>query len=437
MSFDTIYKGSTIVTHNKTYISDIAVKDGKIVKIGNLSEEEASQIIDLTNLHLLPGVIDTQVHFREPGLEYKEDLNSGTKGAVLGGITGVFEMPNTNPATTNENALREKLRRAEGRLFCDYAFYAGGTEENYRELPELENIPGCCGVKVFMGLSVGSLLVTDESDLNNIVSSINNRASFHCEDQDLLEERIGFQIAGNINSHEVWRNDEQCFKATKRIVSIARKNKKNIHILHVSTGQEIEFLSKNKDVASVEITPQHLTLNAPDCYDNLGSYAQMNPPIRDLSHQNKLWEGVNNGTADIIGSDHAPHTIEEKEKEYPNSPSGMPGVQTLVPIMLNHVNNGKLKLERFVELTSYNPSELFKIKEKGKIAIGYDADFTIVDMNKERVITNDWIASKCGWTPYNNMKVKGWPIMTIIRDNIVMKNDIVFDPLGKPMSFVR
>ena len=437
MSFDTIYKGSTIVTHNKTYISDIAVKDGKIMKIGNLSEEEASQIIDITDLHILPGVIDTQVHFREPGGEYKEDLSSGTKAAVLGGVTGIFEMPNTDPSTTNEAALLDKFSRARGRLHCDYAFYVGGTEDNYVELPNLEKIPGCCGVKVFMGLSTGTLLVSGDKELDRILSNINNRASFHSEDQDLLEERKKYRIKGDTNSHEIWRNDEQCFKATKRIVKIARKNKKNIHILHVSTGQEIEFLAKNKDIASVEITPQHLTLNAPDCYNNLGNYAQMNPPIRSLEHQEKLWEGIRNGTADIIGSDHAPHSRDEKEVEYPDSPSGMPGVQTLVPIMLNHVNNEKLTLQRFVELTSYNPSRLFKIRGKGQIEIGYDADFTVIDINRERVITNDWIASKCGWTPYNNMKVKGWPVMTIIRDNIVMKDDIVFDPLGEPMSFVR
>ena len=437
MSFDTIYKGSSIVTHNKTYISDIAVKDGKIAKIGNLSEEASNQTIDLTNFYLLPGVIDTQVHFREPGGEHKEDLSSGTKAAVLGGVTGIFEMPNTDPSTTNEAALLDKFNRAKGRLHCDYAFYVGGTEDNYTELPNLEKIPGCCGVKVFMGLSTGTLLVSGDKELDRILSKINNRASFHSEDQDLLEERKKYQIKGDTNSHEVWRNDEQCFKATKRIVNIARKNKKNIHILHVSTGQEIEFLSKNKDIASVEITPQHLTLNAPDCYNSLGNYAQMNPPIRSLDHQKILWNGIKNGTADIIGSDHAPHSRSEKEVEYPSSPSGMPGVQTLVPVMLNHVNNGKLTLQRFVELTSYNPSKLFKIKEKGQIEIGYDADFTIVDMSKERVITDDWIASKCGWTPYNNMKVKGWPIMTIIRDNIVMKDDIVFDPLGEPMSFVR
>ena len=437
MTFDTIYKGSSIVTHDNTYISDIAVKNGKIVEIGDLSEKKANQTIELKGYHLLPGVIDTQVHFREPGLEYKEDLNSGTKAAVLGGITGVFEMPNTNPATTNEDALKEKLKLAEGRLFCDYAFYVGGTEDNYLELPKLEKIPGCCGVKVFMGLSIGSLLVSEDNDLDNIVSNINNRASFHCEDQDMLEDRIDFQISGDIHSHEVWRNDEQCFRATQRIVSIARKNKKNIHILHVSSGQEIEFLSKNKDIASVEITPQHLTLSAPDCYNSMGNYAQMNPPIRNLDHQNKLWDGITNGTADIIGSDHAPHSREEKDVDYPNSPSGMPGVQTLVPVMLNHVNNGKLTLQRFVELTSFNPTNLFKIKGKGQIKIGFDADFTIVDMNKERKITNDWILSKCGWTPYNGMDIKGWPVMTVIRNNIVMREDVIADPLGKPMKFVR
>ncbi len=437
MSFDTIYKGSTIVTHNKTYVSDIAVRDGKIVEIGDFLKSDAKEIIDLKDLHLLPGVIDTQVHFREPGGEHKEDLSSGTKAAVLGGVTGVFEMPNTEPSTTNEAALMDKFSRAKGRLHCDYAFYVGGTPDNYLELPDLEKIEGCCGVKVFMGLSTGTLLVSGDEDLDKILSKINNRASFHCEDQDLLEQRKKFQIKGDTNSHEVWRNDEQCLKATQRIVNIARKNKKNIHILHVSSGQEIEFLSKNKDIASVEITPQHLTLSAPDCYNSMGNYAQMNPPIRNLDHQNKLWDGITNGTADIIGSDHAPHSREEKDVDYPNSPSGMPGVQTLVPVMLNHVNNGKLTLQRFVELTSFNPTNLFKIKGKGQIKIGFDADFTIVDMNKERKITNDWILSKCGWTPYNGMDIKGWPVMTVIRNNIVMREDVITDPLGKPMKFVR
>jgi len=288
-----------------------------------------------------------------------------------------------------------------------------------------------------MGLSTGSLLVSGDDDLSKIMAEINSRASFHSEDQSHLEERKKFQVQGDTSSHELWRNDEQCFIATKRIVQIARKYNKNIHILHVSTGQEVEFLANNKDIASVEITPQHLTLSAPDCYNELGNYAQMNPPIRDKSHQEKLWNAIGNGVADIIGSDHAPHSREEKDQVYPNSPSGMPGVQTLVPIMLNHVNNKKLSLNRFVQLTSANPSKLFKIKNKGFIDIGNDADFTVIDMQKERVIENSWIASKCGWTPYDGMKVKGWPVITVIRGNIVMKEDELFDPIGQPMQFIR
>ena len=436
MSFDIIFKNANITNDTSSFTSDIGIKSGKISEIGDLGNS-SDNIIELDHLNLIPGVIDTQVHFREPGAEHKEDLSSGTKAAILGGVTGVFEMPNTDPSTTNVSALKDKFTRAKDRSYCDYAFYVGGTEDNSEILPELEKIEGCCGVKVFMGLSTGSLLVSDDKDLEKILSKINNRASFHSEDQYLLEERKKYQVKGDTNSHEIWRNDEQCFIATQRLLKLARKNKKNVHVLHVSTAQEIDLLSKNKDIASVEITPQHLTLLAPNCYQELGNYAQMNPPIRGINHQKKLWEAINNGVADIIGSDHAPHSREEKDQEYPNSPSGMPGVQTLVPIMLNHINEGKLTLNRFVELTSLNPARLFGIKNKGSIEVGNDADFTIIDMQKEQTIEDSWINSKCGWTPYNGMKVKGWPIMTIIRGEIVMREGEVTEPIGKPMNFYR
>ena len=436
MPFDIIFKNANITDESKSYTSDIGVKDGIISEIGNLNDD-AETILNIENLELIPGVIDTQVHFREPGATHKEDLKSGTKAAILGGVTGIFEMPNTDPSTTNLEALLDKFKRAKDRSYCDYAFYVGGTEDNSKDLPDLEKVDGCCGVKVFMGLSTGSLLVSGDDDLSKIMAEINSRASFHSEDQSHLEERKKFQVQGDTNSHEIWRNDEQCFIATKRIVQIARKYNKNIHILHVSTGQEVEFLANNKDIASVEITPQHLTLSAPDCYNELGNYAQMNPPIRDKSHQEKLWNAIGNGVADIIGSDHAPHSREEKDQVYPNSPSGMPGVQTLVPIMLNHVNNKKLSLNRFVQLTSANPARLFGIKNKGFIEVGNDADFTVIDLNKERVIENNWIVSKCGWTPYDGMKIKGWPVMTVIRGNIVMKEDELSDPIGQPMQFNR
>ena len=436
MPFDIIFKNANITDESKSYISDIGVKDEIISEIGSLNDD-AETILNIENLELIPGVIDTQVHFREPGATHKEDLKSGTKAAILGGVTGIFEMPNTDPSTTNLEALLDKFKRAKDRSYCDYAFYVGGTEDNSKDLPDLEKVDGCCGVKVFMGLSTGSLLVSGDDDLSKIMAEINSRASFHSEDQSHLEERKKFQVQGDTNSHEIWRNDEQCFIATKRIVQIARKYNKNIHILHVSTGQEVEFLANNKDIASVEITPQHLTLSAPDCYNELGNYAQMNPPIRDKSHQEKLWNAIGNGVADIIGSDHAPHSREEKDQVYPNSPSGMPGVQTLVPIMLNHVNNKKLSLNRFVQLTSANPARLFGIKNKGFIEVGNDADFTVIDLNKERVIENNWIVSKCGWTPYDGMKIKGWPVMTVIRGNIVMKEDELSDPIGQPMQFNR
>jgi dihydroorotase len=331
----------------------------------------------------------------------------------------------------------DKFNRASNRAFCDYAFYAGGTEDNADNLPSYEKINGCCGVKVFMGASTGSLLVAKEEDLDKIVSKINYRASFHCEDQSRLLEREKFQEEGKVHTHEIWRDKLSSLIATQKLVSIAEKYNKKVHVLHVTTEEEINFLSEHKKNVSVEITPQHLTLHSPDCYDRLGSYAQMNPPIRSKKHQDRLWEAINEGIADIIGSDHAPHTKEEKNKNYPLSPSGMPGVQTLVPVMLNHVAKGKLSLERFIELTSYNPSVLFGIKNKGRIEIGCDADFTVIDLSMKKKITNDWIASKCGWTPYEGMSIKGWPVMTIIRGHLVMNEGKIIDPIGKPMSFER
>ncbi|VAV93987.1 Dihydroorotase [hydrothermal vent metagenome] len=436
--YDLILKNGTLVNHDGTAKRDVGVIDGKISHIGTLDAAKADKIIDCTGLHILPGVIDSQVHLREPGAEHKEDLETGGRAAVKGGVTAVFEMPNTNPLTTNEAALADKVTRARNRMFCDFAFYVGGTRENVDQLAHLERLEGCCGVKVFMGSSTGDLLVDDDGGVEAILSAINRRAAFHSEDEARLIAREGERIEGDPSSHPVWRDAEAARLCTERLIRIARKTGKRIHVLHISTAEEIPLLAANKDVATVELTPQHLTLAAPEAYENLGTYAQMNPPIRSAEHRAGLWRGLADGVVDVLGSDHAPHTIEEKEQPYPLSPSGMPGVQTLVPIMLTHVNNGNLSLERFVDLTSHGPCRIFGISQKGRIAAGYDADFTIVDMSASRTITNDWIESRCGWTPYDGSEVKGWPIGTIIRGNTVMWDDeIIGTAAGQPVGFLE
>jgi dihydroorotase len=434
-TFDLLIRRGSVANHDGTGQRDIGIRNGTIAAIGELSHVSAGEVIDAAGLTILPGVIDTQVHFREPGAEHKEDLESGSRAAVMGGVTAVFEMPNTNPLTVSAEALADKLRRARGRMHCDHAFWVGGTAENPKDIPELETLPGSAGIKVFMGSSTGSLLVPNDSGVRAILQRTRRRAAFHAEDEFRLADRFRQRIDGDPSSHAVWRNAEVALSATQRLVSIARETGARIHVLHVSTADEMRFLAGHKDIASVEVTPHHLTFSADD-YLRLGTRLQMNPPIRDAEHRAGVWAGVANGTADILGSDHAPHTLEEKALRYPGSPSGMPGVQTLVPIMLDHVAEGRLSLARFVEMTSAGPARLFGIEGKGKIAIGCDADLTVVDLSRRTTITNDWIASKCGWTPYAGMTVTGWPMGTIIRGRRIMwEGELLAGGLGQPVRF--
>ncbi len=435
-TYDLIIRGGEIVSHAGRGAADIGIRNGKFAHVGDLSQASAGEVFDATGLTVLPGVIDSQVHFREPGLEWKEDLETGANAAVLGGVTAVFEMPNTEPTTTDPDALADKLARASGRMSCDHAFYVGGTHENARFLGELERLPGCCGIKVFMGASTGTLLIKDDAGVEEVLKHINRRAAFHSEDEYRLEDRRPLARTGDWTSHPEVRDAESAIRSTRRLVGLARKVGKRIHVLHVTTAEEMEFLALNKDVASVEVTPQHLTLEGPEAYERLKGYAQMNPPIRDAHHRAALWAGLATGVADVMGSDHAPHTAEEKARPYPASPSGMPGVQTLVPIMLTHVADGRLTLERFVDLTSHGPNRIFGLAEKGRIAEGFDADLTIVDLKARRTIRHADQASRVGWTPFDGFRAKGWPVATIVRGITVMRDDeIVTHGQGKPVRF--
>jgi dihydroorotase len=437
-SYDLLLKGGTVVNHDGEGVRDLAIAAGRLAAIGDLSQAPAGNVIDCRGLHVLPGVIDTQVHFREPGMTQKEDLESGSLSAVMGGVTAVFEMPNTNPTTTSAEALADKVARARHRMHCDFAFFVGGTRENTNELAALERLPGCAGVKVFMGSSTGSLLVEDDESVRNILRVIRRRASFHSEDEYRLNERKHLRVDGDPRSHPVWRDEIVALRCTQRLVRLARETGKRVHVLHITTVQEIEFLAGHKDVASVEATPHHLTLEAPECYRRLGTLAQMNPPVRDGAHRAGIWRGLNQGVVDVLGSDHAPHTREEKAKAYPTTPSGMTGVQTLVPIMLDHVNAGRLSLLRFVDLTSAGPARLFGIARKGRIAVGYDADLTVVDLKRRGTITHGWIRSRAGWTPYDGVTVTGWPVGTFVRGHpVVWDGELSAPGRGEAVQFLE
>ncbi len=434
-TFDLLIRNGTVVNHDGIGVRDIGAKGGRIAALGDLSAADAGEIVDAGGLTIFPGVIDTQVHFREPGAEHKEDLETGSLAAVMGGVTAVFEMPNTNPLTVTAAALEDKLARARGRMHCDHAFWVGGTAENATDIPALERLPGAAGIKVFMGSSTGTLLVPDDKGVRAILSRTRRRAAFHAEDEFRLTDRFRMRREGDASSHPVWRDAETALSATRRLVAIALETGAAIHVLHVSTADEMRFLAGHKDIASVEVTPHHLTFSADD-YLRLGTLLQMNPPVRDAEHCAGIWAGVADGTADIFGSDHAPHTLEEKGWRYPQSPSGMPGVQTLVPVMLDHVAKGRLSLNRFMDMTSAGPARLFGIAGKGRIAVGYDADLTIVDLKRPMTIANEWIASRCGWTPYAGMNVKGWPVGTIIRGRRVMwEGELLTSGEGRPVRF--
>jgi len=434
-NYSLIIKNGSCYINGKLEKTDVALVDNKIKKIGKI-EVNGSKVLDASNKLVLPGIIDTQTHFREPGSTDREDLESGSRAAVLGGVTSVFEMPNTNPPTSNLIEFEKKLNLAKNRMHCNYAFYFGATPENVDQLSKLKGLKGCCGVKLFAGSSTGKLLVDKEADIEKVISQSDRIVSIHSEDEAILNLRKKFIKEGDVHSHPEWRNTECAISSTRRVVKIAERYNKQIHVLHVTTKEEVDFLAMHKKNVTFEITPQHLTLYAPDCYDKLGTFVQMNPPIRTKEHYDRLWVAVKNSIVDVLGSDHAPHSKEDKNKKYPASPSGMPGVQTILPIMLNHINNEKLSLEQLIKLMCENPCKIFGIQNKGYIKEGFDADLTIIDMNKEQTINNKMMASKCGWTPFNNMVVKGFPVAAIINGKIVMSNGkVVTEGFGQPLEF--
>ena len=431
-----LIKGATVLLPGGPEETDVACRDGRIVAIGD--PFKADTTLHARGLHLLPGAVDSQVHFREPGMTHKETLEAGTRGAVLGGITSVFEMPNTQPLTLRAEDLQAKIAIAERDAWCNYAFYIGGSAANAEQLAELECLPACSGVKIFMGSSFGDLLADSDNVLRNILRHGRRRVAIHAEDEARLRARRHLaETAANPIAHPVWRDEDSALLATRRIVALAAEAGRPLHVLHISTAEEMAFLQQHKSRVSVEVLPQHLTLSAPECYERLGTLAQMNPPIRDQRHQDALWKAVRNGIVDVIGSDHAPHTREEKQRSYPDSPSGMTGTQTLLPLMLNHVNQGRLSLSRLVDMVCAGPARLFGMAGKGRIAVGYDADLTLVDMQRKQTVDDRKLASPSGWSAYDGMMLQGWPSATIIGGQIVMTDEEAIGmPSGKPINFL-
>lgn len=438
--YDLIIRNGTCVLPWGIEQTSVGVRQGRIAALGVGSNAEAAETIDATGLHVLPGLIDPHVHLRDAGDAASaavESMPTGTKAAVLGGITAVFDMPNTRPPLVDAATLATKQAYAERVAWCDIGFYVGATKVNIPDLASLETGRGVCAIKVFAGSSTGDLLVEDDASIEQVMRNGHRRIAFHSEDEYRLQERKSrFHCGDPYASHMEWRDEECAFLGTRRLMALARRTGRAAHILHVSTAQELEYLKDCRDIATCEVLVNHLTQVAPDCYDRLGGYGVMNPPIRGEAHRQAAWAAVRDGTVDTIGSDHAPHARDAKEKPWPTCHSGLTGVQTLVPVMLDHVNAGRLSLGRMVDLMSAGPARVYGVAGKGRLAAGYDADFTLVDLRRRRRIEEQWIVSPCGWTPFAGMEVTGWPVATIIRGQPVMREDEVLGvPHGRLVRF--
>ncbi len=427
MSYDLILRNGTVLTGKTSFQADIAITNGKIADIGSLGAMDASEILDLTGLSLMPGIIDTQVHFREPGFEHKEDIQSGTQSAAAGGVTTVLEMPNTSPPTVSAEALADKLSRAKGRAWCNIGFFVGASAENADQLSGYEELPGTPGIKIFMGSSTGSLLVPDDPTLGQVLRSGRKRVAVHAEDHFELEKgKVEMGGHPSVFDHPFIRSPKAALLATQQIVALSEATGRPVHVLHISTAEEASYLSEVKSKGAkvtAEVTPQHLYFAAPACYEELGTFAQMNPPLRSAKHREALRQAVKQGVFDVFGSDHAPHTREEKAQPYPKSPSGMPGVQTLLSVLLTlALDEGLFSVHDVVRMASENPARLYAIKGKGVLVKGADADITIVDIEKRWTVDRSWIKSKCGWSPYEGKRLIGFPVHTLVNGKFAMRD---------------
>lgn len=435
--YDLLIRNGTAVLPWGSVAADIGVRNGHIQAIGVSAADTADRVIDATGLHVLPGLIDPHVHLRDPGDKTVETIPTGTKAAILGGLTAVFDMPNTSPSIVDAEKLAWKRQYVEEVAWCDMGLYVGGTKTNIPALQDLELTDGVCAIKIFAGSSTGDLMVEDDEHLEKVMRSGRRRIAYHSEDEYRLQDRKPmFKVGDPHSNHMVWRDEECAFLGTRRLMALARKTGRPAHILHVSTGQEFEYLKDYRDIATCEVLVNHLTQVAPDCYDRLQGFGVMNPPIRGEEHRAAAWKAINEGAVDTIGSDHAPHPRDKKLLPWPQCPAGLTGVQTLVPIMLDHVNAGRLSLERMVDLLCAGPARVYNVVGKGRISTGYDADFTLVDMKRQRKIEESWIVSPCGWTPFAGMDIIGWPVATIIRGQVVMQEDeVIGQPIGKLVKF--
>lgn len=434
-----IHQARILLPNGEFLVGDVAVSGGKIVQIASeidraSIEPNPVEVIHAEGLTLLPGVIDPQVHFREPGLEYKEDLFTASCACAKGGVTSFLEMPNTRPLTTNQANLDDKLRRASEKCLVNYGFFIGATAE---VLPDLLEANPTCGIKIFMGSMHGALLVPEEEILDQIFSKGDRLIAVHAENQARINQRRE-EFAGITDPaiHSTIQDNQAALEATQLALKLSKKYQRRLHILHLSTGDEAELLRQDKpEWVTAEVTPQHLLLNV-SAYEKIGTLAQMNPPLRSPQDNEILWKALLDGVIDFIATDHAPHTLEEKAKGYPNTPSGMPGVETSLPLMLTQAMQGKCTVKQVSNWMSTAVAKAYKIPNKGKVEVGYDADLVLVDLENYHPVLREEVVSKCGWSPFEGWELTGWPKYTIVGGKVVYeKGKLNIEVRGQALRF--
>ena len=422
-----LVQNAMMVLPNRIVEGDLRVSNGLIKTVapfGGLQPEIGELVIDGTGLHLLPGVIDPHVHFRDPGNPEKEDLESGSRAAAAGGITSFLDMPNTSPNATNRLALEEKIAAAAKKAVTHHGFFIGATTNNVSDLQSVQGMDGICGIKIFMGSSTGNLLVHEQKHLEHIFANTGGIIATHAEDEIRLQSRIAeFKHRTDIAAHAECRDIECALIATKRATALAKDHSHRLHIVHLTSGKEADWLSSKKgDLITTEVCTQHLTFDQDDV-EKLGVRALMNPPIRYTEDKEKLWSRLKDGTIDCIVTDHAPHTLEAKSVGFPKAPAGMPGVETSLPRMLTHAKEGKCSISDIVRWMCAGPAKVYQIKNKGSLIEGFDGDLTLVDLENHRIIQDSDTWTRVGWTPYDGMELTGWPMYTIVDGNVVHKRD--------------
>lgn len=437
---DLLIRGGTVVGRDGDRSADVLIQGSVVRAVApGIEAPDGCPLLDASGKLVFPGLIDPQVHFREPGMEHKEDLASGARACVAGGVTAFCEMPNTRPPTTDPAALKDKLARAEGRAAADHAFFLGATHGNADDLGEWERLPGCAGVKLFMGSSTGNLLVGDDATIERVLRGGQRRVTVHSEDDARLSERYAALAEGSpVTVHPDVRDVECALRATARLLDLVERTGRPVHVLHVSTAEELDLIRERDlgGLVTVEATPNHLFLTAPECYERHGAWAQMNPPVRDARHRDALRRALVEGPVTCIGSDHAPHTAEEKALPYPRSPAGIPGTQTILPLLLGAVRDGWLTHRDVVRLCVDGPCRVYGILGKGALEPGLDGDATIVDPDVRGPLPLEWLESRAGASPYVGTELAGWPVTTVLRGRVVYDEHAPLgEPAGRPLEF--